>query len=206
MTGLPTPLAVPRKIRLAFSKPSVKALTRQLPLYEASNATSPATVGTPMQLPYPAMPATTPSTTPAFSPGPCSTRFPFVGRCLRNRRLDLYEQCSLHMAEKIPSSTRLGSRPRALWMRAYSSCERPCAATICGVMAAMGRATYQTAPDPGGDSAGRERLQFSPAGVRITRSMSQGRIEQERLRFEEAERRQRLLSDVSRLLLDYVGP
>ena len=36
--------------------------------------------------------------------------------------------------------------------------------------------------------------------------MTQGRIEQERLRFEEAERRQRLLSDVSRLLLDYVGP
>ena len=36
--------------------------------------------------------------------------------------------------------------------------------------------------------------------------MEQGRIEQERLRFEESERRQRLLSDVSRLLLDYVGP
>jgi PAS domain S-box-containing protein len=36
--------------------------------------------------------------------------------------------------------------------------------------------------------------------------MAKGRIEQERLRFAEAERRQRLLSDVSRLLLDYVGP
>src|SRR6266850_1135649 len=36
--------------------------------------------------------------------------------------------------------------------------------------------------------------------------MSQGRIGQDRLRFEEGERRQRMLSDVSRLLLDYVGP
>src|SRR5439155_22826158 len=65
MTGLPTPEAVPRKILFDFSIPSVKALTRQLPLYEASKTTSPATVGTPMQLPYPAMPATTPSSSRA---------------------------------------------------------------------------------------------------------------------------------------------
>ena len=34
-------------------------------MYEASKTTSPATVGTPMQLPYPAMPATTPSSSRA---------------------------------------------------------------------------------------------------------------------------------------------
>ena len=36
--------------------------------------------------------------------------------------------------------------------------------------------------------------------------MGTGPIERERLRFAEGERRQRLLSDVSRLLLDYIGP
>src|SRR5205085_2187804 len=85
------------------------------------------------------------STTPAFSPGPCSTRGPLVGRCLRKRRDDLYEQCSLHIAEKIPSSTRFGSRPSIERMRAYSSGERPCAATTCSVMASMGRRTLADA-------------------------------------------------------------
>src|SRR5207302_9944091 len=78
------------------------------------------------------------STTPAFSPGPCRTRGPFVGKPLRKRRLDLYEQCSLHIAEKMSNSTRLGSRPSTLRRRAYSSCERPCAATISGVIEAIG--------------------------------------------------------------------
>src|SRR6202171_3712668 len=36
--------------------------------------------------------------------------------------------------------------------------------------------------------------------------MATGQIELERLRFAEGERRQRVLSDVSRLLLDYLGP
>ena len=36
--------------------------------------------------------------------------------------------------------------------------------------------------------------------------MEQRQIEQERLRLAQAERRQRLLSDISRLLLDYIGP
>src|SRR5467141_2037680 len=59
-------------------------------------------------------------------------------------------------------------------------------------------------------SGGRQRWKRKVAIFPCWRSdrgfMSQGRIEQERLRFEEAERRQRLLSDVSRLLLEYVGP
>src|SRR5688572_8049694 len=43
-------------------------------------------------------------TTPAFSPGPCSTCGPVVGRRFRYFLLDLYEQCSDHITEKIPSS------------------------------------------------------------------------------------------------------
>ena len=42
---------------------------------------------------------------------------------------DLYEQCSFHMAEKMPSSVKLGSRPISSRMRWYSSGFRPCAAT-----------------------------------------------------------------------------
>jgi len=34
---------------------------------------------------------------------------------------DLYEQCSFHMAEKIPSSVTVGSRPDQLRIRSYSS-------------------------------------------------------------------------------------
>ena len=44
------------------------------------------------------------STTPAFSPGPWMTRGPFVGRRRRCTRDDLYEQCSLHITLKTPSS------------------------------------------------------------------------------------------------------
>ena len=44
------------------------------------------------------------STTPAFSPGPWITRGPDVGRLRRWMREDLYEQCSLHMTLKMPSS------------------------------------------------------------------------------------------------------
>ena len=52
-----------------------------------------------------------PSMTPAFSPDPTSTCGASVGRRRRWIRLDLYEQCSLHMTEYIDSSSRLGSRP-----------------------------------------------------------------------------------------------
>ena len=41
---------------------------------------------------------------PAFSPGPCSTRAPEVGRRLRKTRECLYAQCSDQSAEKSPSS------------------------------------------------------------------------------------------------------
>src|SRR5687768_6378925 len=76
---------------------------------------------------------------PAFSPGPQITHGAEVGSFLRWRRLDLYEQCSLHMTEKMPSSTRLGSRPMALRTCSYSSALRPCCSTISGVILDMAR-------------------------------------------------------------------
>src|ERR1700735_5422222 len=65
------------------------------------------------------------STTPAFSPGPQITLGPWVGNLDRWRREDLYEQCSLHITENTPSSTRLGSRFSRRRIRAYSSSFRP---------------------------------------------------------------------------------
>src|ERR1700681_4086878 len=47
---------------------------------------------------------------------------------------DLYEQCSFHMAEKMPSSVKVGVRPMSLRMRSYSSGLRPWAATSAGVI------------------------------------------------------------------------
>src|SRR3984885_10329785 len=73
------------------------------------------------------------STTPAFSPGPCTTCVPRVGSRFKCTRDDLYEQCSLHITLKIPSSVKEGSRPNIFCVRAYSSGERPCSAAICGV-------------------------------------------------------------------------
>src|SRR3954470_22841322 len=79
------------------------------------------------------------SITPAFSPGPQITHGALVGSFLRCTRDDLYEQCSDHMTEKMPSSVRFGSRPRAWRTRSYSSGERPCSATMSGVISLMCR-------------------------------------------------------------------
>ena len=74
------------------------------------------------------------SITPAFSPGPWITQAPLVGRLRKCTFEDLYEQCSFHIAEKMPSSVKLGSRPISSRMRWYSSGLRPCSATSAGVM------------------------------------------------------------------------
>src|SRR5712692_7941484 len=74
------------------------------------------------------------STTPAFSPGGTTTRSPVVGNLLRCVREDLYEQCSDHITEKTPSSTRFGSRPSNSLMRVNSSGVRLWPATSSGVM------------------------------------------------------------------------
>src|SRR6185295_16230682 len=74
------------------------------------------------------------SITPAFSPGPWITQGALVGRPRRWSRDDLYEQCSFHIAEKMPSSVKLGTRPISFRMRAYSSGLRPWEATSSGVI------------------------------------------------------------------------
>src|ERR1700691_4810771 len=64
---------------------------------------------------------------PAFSPGPCSPRLLRVGSRFRWTREDLYEQCSLHITLKMPSSVSVGSRcPRSCLIFSYSSAVRPC--------------------------------------------------------------------------------
>src|SRR5580700_7521275 len=73
------------------------------------------------------------STTPAFSPGPQMTRGPSVGSVLSQTFDDLYEQCSLHIAENTPNSVRLGVRPRMLSARANSSGDSPISAASAGV-------------------------------------------------------------------------
>src|SRR5262249_56820 len=72
------------------------------------------------------------SMTPAFSPGPWITQGALVGSVRRWIFEDLYEQCSFHIAEKMPSSVKVGARPISLRMRAYSSSLSPCAATTAG--------------------------------------------------------------------------
>src|SRR5690242_11152205 len=74
------------------------------------------------------------SMTPAFSPGPWITHGALVGKPRRWMREDLYEQCSFHMAEKIPSSVKLGTRPISFRIRSYSSGLRPWLATSSGVI------------------------------------------------------------------------
>src|SRR5271168_2185966 len=70
---------------------------------------------------------------PAFSPGPCSTSLLRVGRRFRCTREDLYEQCSLHITLKMPSSVMVGSRPpRSCLIFSYSSGGRPCCRRVSG--------------------------------------------------------------------------
>ncbi len=71
---------------------------------------------------------------PAFSPGPCTTSFERVGSFFRWTRELLYEQCSLHITEKIPNSVILGSRPSMAMIRSYSSGVSWWAWTTSGVM------------------------------------------------------------------------
>src|SRR5208282_5474816 len=74
------------------------------------------------------------SMTPAFSPGPWITQGASVGSVRRWIFEDLYEQCSFHIAEKMPSSVKVGVRPISLTRRSYSSGLRPCWAINSGVI------------------------------------------------------------------------
>src|SRR5579859_8267747 len=71
---------------------------------------------------------------PAFSPGPCTTSLLRVGSRFKCTRDDLYEQCSLHITLKIPSSVNDGSRPSDALIRSYSSGVMPCSAMTSGVI------------------------------------------------------------------------
>jgi len=46
---------------------------------------------------------------------------------------DLYEQCSLHITEKMPSSVKFGVRPRIATARSNSSSVSPCSIARAGV-------------------------------------------------------------------------
>src|SRR6266403_163886 len=73
---------------------------------------------------------------PAFSsPAPTRIFGDFVGKVLSNGRLFLYEQCSLHITEKMPSSVYDNSRPRIPLAFSYSSGVRLCCRTNSGVIA-----------------------------------------------------------------------
>ena len=74
------------------------------------------------------------SMTPAFSPGPWITQDALVGSPRRCSRDDLYEQCSFHIAEKMPSSVKVGVRPISFSSRSYSSGFRPWLATSAAVI------------------------------------------------------------------------
>src|SRR5436190_15938494 len=73
------------------------------------------------------------SMTPAFSPGPQMTWGAVVGRVFSQTFDDLEEQCSLHIAETMPSSVRFGVRPRIAIARSNSSALSPCSAANSGV-------------------------------------------------------------------------
>src|SRR5260221_8649615 len=72
---------------------------------------------------------------PALSPGSCTSSLLRVGSRFRCTRDGLYEQCSLHITLKMPSSVSDGSRPSDALIRSYSSGVMPCSAMTSGVMA-----------------------------------------------------------------------
>src|SRR5919106_1209896 len=80
------------------------------------------------------------SSTPAFSPGPCSTRSPSLGSRFSRSAECLYPQCSDQRSEKTASSKSLGSRPRSETMRSSSPSVRP-RARWSGCWATLLRAT-----------------------------------------------------------------
>src|SRR5213593_4329692 len=86
------------------------------------------------------------STTPAFSPGPWSTRGESVGKRRSSGAECLYAQCSDQRSEKTASSKWFGSRSSSSWIRSNSPSVRPrarwsgCSATrVRDSSLAMGR-------------------------------------------------------------------
>src|SRR6202008_4241515 len=70
---------------------------------------------------------------PAFSPGPGSTRLLCGGSRFKWTRDDFYEQCSLHITLKMPSSVIVGLRPpRSCLIFSYSAGVSPCCRMVSG--------------------------------------------------------------------------
>src|SRR6195952_3160552 len=66
------------------------------------------------------------STSPAFSsPALASIRGPSFGKVFSHVIEFLYEQCSLHITEKIDNSVKLGMRPNISFIRSNSSGSKP---------------------------------------------------------------------------------
>src|SRR5262249_18309457 len=87
------------------------------------------------------------SITPAFSPGPCSTRSPSDGRWRSSRAECLYPQCSDQRTENTASSKSFGSRPCSSLIRPNSQSVRPRARWRgCGATAFRGP-VYRAGPD-----------------------------------------------------------
>src|SRR3974377_1482455 len=101
------------------------------------------------------------SMTPAFSPGPWITQGALVGSVRKWIFDDLYEQCSFHIAEKMPSSVKLGVRPISLTMRSYSSGLSPCSAMSCGVICGSLRVMADPVEHALGDGNVRDRSMLS---------------------------------------------
>src|SRR5260370_6771193 len=97
---------------------------------------------------------------------------PVVGNFFNSFREFLYEQCSLDMTEKIPSSVKFGSRPRIFLMRSNSPGVRPCCATISGVT--IGSITLKSlgAARSFRVALGIDRATLTELGLDTTRSFS----------------------------------
>src|SRR3984957_14150340 len=109
---------------------------------------------------------------------------PLVGSLRRWRRDDLYEQCSFHIAETIPSSVKVGVRPISLTSRAYSSGFRPCAtasfSSTLGSVSLNGLPSFSLGGDAWPFSLAPRRPQVGGVGpdreARVQKLQNRGRL------------------------------
>ena len=108
---------------------------------------------------------------PADDPGR-----PRSAACAATRGTTCRRQCSFHIAEKMPSSVRLGARPMTRSMRAYSSALSPCSATSAGVIGTSGiaRTAPLTRAPPPADRTWRARRHRQARAPRRARDAASG--------------------------------
>ncbi len=78
------------------------------------------------------------------------TRGPVVGSVRSHFLDDLYEQCSFHIAEKMPSSVRVGWRPISSMIFLYSSDLSPWSEMSLGVISGVLSKAMESARVEGG--------------------------------------------------------